>query len=415
MENAEPPPPTLAAEPADADLLRRFVARRDEAAFALLVQRYGPLVLGVCTRVLDHRQDAEDALQTTFLVLARKAKSITRRESVCGWIYRVAFRIALKARAARARRARHEAPLPDVPAPEETPAWVWRDLRPILDEEVSRLPRKYRLPFILCYLEGQTNAQAAATLHCPPGTVMSRLAWARERLRARLALRGVTLSTGVLAAVLTEQATASALPAMLAGPTIANALRFAVGQAGEVAAHLAGPAEEFLRALFWTQVRRISVLVLALGGIVALSIWLAIGGIGLVRPGNPKGVPPPAVVVPDDQARIQGTWLPERIEGGGQVLPPDGLKVAFSDNIFQLIPTNGQPLTLQFELNPTAQPPTIDLYEASGLFSRGIYRLEGDSLLICYARAERPRPRQLDGSAPRTILYQLKRETALRP
>src|SRR5262249_48526933 len=179
-----------AAEATDHVLLERFGARREEAAFAALVRRHGPMVLGVCRRVLQHEQDAEDAFQAVFCVLARKASTIRRRTGVGGWLYAVAFRIARKARTLQMRHRMHERPLPDVPAPNNPPEWEWRDLWPILDEELNRLPERYRLAFVLCHLESKTTQEAAAELHCAPGTVSSRLTRARERLRARLARRG---------------------------------------------------------------------------------------------------------------------------------------------------------------------------------------------------------------------------------
>ena len=416
MENAEatpaaeiggPGPPT---EASDAALLRRFVTKRDEAAFAALVERYGPLVLGVCARVLDHRQDAEDALQTTFLVLARKAGSITRRECLCSWIYRVAYRIALKARGARARRLARETRLAEVAAADRTPEWFWRDLRPILDEEVNRLPLKYRLPFILCYLEGKTNAQAAGALKCPPGTVMSRLAWARERLRGRLEKRGVVLSTGLLAAVLAEHATASALPTVLANPTVANALRFAAGQAGAVTARVAAPAQEFLRGMFLTQLARTVALLLAMGGVAGLIVWLLVSSTGIGRPGNRTLQPRPAPVRPADHAKLQGIWSPERIEVGGQAVPGGGLKLAFTGDSFQLITADGAMLTMRFEIDPNMQPAAFTLYRGREVFGRGVYRLDGDALAICYATAGEP-PREFDSShSPQTVLYRAKRD-----
>jgi RNA polymerase sigma factor (sigma-70 family) len=169
-------------ELADEILLERYTSRRDEAAFATLVQRYAPLVLAVCRRILNHEQDAEDAFQAVFCVLARRAGSIRRRATISAWLHGVAYRIALKARAARGRRPMPASNLPDIPAQEESPDWVWQELRPILDEEVNRLPDKYRQVFILCYLQSRTNEQAAAQLGCPLGTVLSRLARARERL-----------------------------------------------------------------------------------------------------------------------------------------------------------------------------------------------------------------------------------------
>jgi RNA polymerase sigma factor (sigma-70 family) len=174
----------------DAQLLDRFVERRDEVAFELLVWRHGPMVLGVCRRILQNPHDAEDAFQASFFTLARKADSIARRDSVGAWLYRVAYRIALRARARRARLAQREQPLGDLPVAEVgcEPAdlLAWRELRPVLDAEISRLPEKYRAAFVLCYLEGKTNEQAAEQLGCPKGTVLSRLSRARERLRKRL-------------------------------------------------------------------------------------------------------------------------------------------------------------------------------------------------------------------------------------
>ena len=135
----------------DAQLLQRFTARRDEGAFAALVERHGPMVLGVCRRVLQDAHDAEDAFQATFLILARKAAAIDpRREALGGWLHQVAHRTALRARDRRASRRQHERQAPPMHQPDFTAALVWCDLQPVLDEEVSRLPDKYRVPVVLC-------------------------------------------------------------------------------------------------------------------------------------------------------------------------------------------------------------------------------------------------------------------------
>src|SRR5262245_36773723 len=171
----------------DSQLLDRFLSQRDEAAFELLVWRHGPMVLGVCRRVLQDAHDAEDAFQATFLTLARKGGSIGRRESLAGWLYTVAQRIALRARARQPRPRSRERPLPasvvEESACDPSELLAWRELRPLLDAEVARLPEKYRDAFILCYIEGKTNEEAAEQLGCPKGTVLSRLSRARERLR----------------------------------------------------------------------------------------------------------------------------------------------------------------------------------------------------------------------------------------
>src|SRR5262245_5809792 len=174
----------------DARLLERWLDARDEAAFELLVWRHGPAVLGLCRRLLADAHDVEDAFQATFLALVRKAGSIGRQEAVGGWLYRVAYRVALRARAASARR-RRETALPELPAPPAPDDLAWRDLRPVLDEEVERLPGRLRSAFVLCCVEGLSQEEAAGRLGCAPGTVSSRLTRARQWLRRRLARRGI--------------------------------------------------------------------------------------------------------------------------------------------------------------------------------------------------------------------------------
>src|SRR5688572_16826675 len=178
----------------DTQLVANFVARRDEASFEVLVWRHGAMVLDLCKRVLRDAHEAEDAFQATFLVLARKAAAVGRGEAVGCWLYKVAYRIALRLRARAAKRAAPGAPEDAPPAPEARAEADWADLRPVLDEEIARLPEKYRAPFVLCYLDGLTNEQAAEQLGCPKGTVLSRLSRGRERLRERLTRRGVTVS-----------------------------------------------------------------------------------------------------------------------------------------------------------------------------------------------------------------------------
>jgi RNA polymerase sigma factor (sigma-70 family) len=168
---------------ADGPLLERFTVRRDEAAFEALLRRHGPLVLGVCRRVLQNSHDADDAFQATFLVLARKAAALDKSGSVANWLYTVAYHIALRARADATRRRAQERELPAMPTTEPSADALWRDLRPVLDEELNRLPEKHRAPVVLCYLEGKTNVEAARLLGWTKGTVSGRLARAREVLQ----------------------------------------------------------------------------------------------------------------------------------------------------------------------------------------------------------------------------------------
>jgi RNA polymerase sigma factor (sigma-70 family) len=257
----------------DAQLLERFVRQRDQAAFELLVWRHGPLVLGVCRRLLRHEQDIEDAFQATFLVLVRKASSIVRREAVGGWLYKVAYRVALAARATAAARAAREEPWADQHAADEADELIWRDLRPLLDEEVMRLPEKYRAPFVLCCLQGMTNEEAAAQLGCPRGTVLSRLARARERLRLRLTRRGVALSAAALATTAAERGLA-AVPSGFLEMTI----KAIAGGAAGVSARAAALAEGVLHVMVVSKLK-VVLLVAALVGIAGVGTgFLSAGG-----------------------------------------------------------------------------------------------------------------------------------------
>ena len=162
------------AEPTDGEVVRAFVERTSPAAFGGLVRRHGPMVLGVCLRVLGHRQDAEDAFQATFLVLARKAWSVSPRDAVGNWLHGVALQTAVRARAITMRRRRREAVVPSVPETASREAG-WDDVAGVLDEELGRLPNHYRAVLLLCDVEGRTRADAARHLGCPEGSVSSRL------------------------------------------------------------------------------------------------------------------------------------------------------------------------------------------------------------------------------------------------
>src|SRR5262249_8464397 len=189
-----------------------FAADHDEAAFAELVRRHGPLVLRICRQVLRHEQDAEDAFQATFLVLACKAATVRRGEALPGWLHRVAYHTAVQARARANRQRSLEQQVPAM-TQEESAAGT-SDLWPELHQEVDRLPEKYRIPVVLCYLDGRTNEEAARELGCPIGTLKVRLTRARELLRRRLTRRGVALATLALA-LLTEEAARAEVAALL--------------------------------------------------------------------------------------------------------------------------------------------------------------------------------------------------------
>jgi RNA polymerase sigma factor (sigma-70 family) len=200
----------------DRELLERFTTLRDEVAFAELVGRHGPLVFGVCRRTLQGEQDAEDAFQATFLVLARKATSIRKSESLASWLYGVAWRSAMRLRADLAERRRHERARAGARSPDHAPApepldLSWREVQDGLHDELARLPEKYRGPLVLCYLEGQTQSEAARQLGCGQDVLGGRLDRGRECLRQRLVRRGITLSAALLATAVSQTPVSAAL------------------------------------------------------------------------------------------------------------------------------------------------------------------------------------------------------------
>jgi RNA polymerase sigma factor (sigma-70 family) len=185
----------------DRELLERYVDDADEAAFELLVKRYGAMVLSVCRRVLGNVQDAEDAFQATFLVLVRRARSIARPNLLGNWLYGVALRTARKARARRTRRAEQQPPTPTRSSPDPHKEAALRELQAELDEEVQRLPANFRAPLLLCYLEGLSNREAAQRLGWPMGSIAHRLGRGRELLRSRLQHRHPNVSAFFLGAL----------------------------------------------------------------------------------------------------------------------------------------------------------------------------------------------------------------------
>jgi RNA polymerase sigma factor (sigma-70 family) len=263
----------------DAQLLQQFVARRDEAAFAVLVRRHGGMVLGVCRSVLHHAEDAEDACQATFLVLARRAVAIRKPDALASWLHGVAYRLAHKARTAAARR-RHCERQAARPLPTVVDNMTWQELRHILHEELERLPEKYRLPIILCCLEGRTRDEAAQQLGWTFGVLKGMLDRGREVLRRRLERRGLLLSAPLLATTLTADAALSAaLTEVMARSAIASTVGAGSTQAAALAdTLLRGTAAANLRSAF---------LVLVVG-VVAV----AAGAVFVHRPpvaGDPPG------------------------------------------------------------------------------------------------------------------------------
>jgi RNA polymerase sigma factor (sigma-70 family) len=240
----------------DGHLLGRFLDLRDQAACAALVRRHGPMVWSVCRRLLDHH-DAEDAFQATFLVLLRRGASIRPREMVANWLHGVAHQTALKARALRAKRCVREKQVMAMPQPEAVNPEPWDDVQALLDQELGRLPDKYRAIIVLCDLEARSRREVAQQLGCPEGTVASRLARARLMLAKRLAQRGVTVSAGALAAGLSGQASAGVPPATVSA-TIKAVTAVAAGQAvaaGLISANVAALIKGVLQGMLLNKLK----------------------------------------------------------------------------------------------------------------------------------------------------------------
>lgn len=222
---------TGAEAPGNAELLARFAKNRDQAAFAVLVRRHGPMVLAVCQRITNHPQDAEDAFQAVFLVLARKAAALGRPELLGNWLFGVAVRVAQKARRSAARRRAREVQAVDIPEPAAPPADPSADVGPVLHEELARLPAWYREAVVLCDLRGVPRAEAAKLLGIPEGTLSSRLAGGRKKLAERLARRGVALSVAAIPTALGEARGAAAVPDSLVSKTCGLVADWAAGAA----------------------------------------------------------------------------------------------------------------------------------------------------------------------------------------
>lgn len=276
-----------ADEEGDGRLLELFARGGDEAAFTELVRRHGAMVFGVCLRVLRNPHDAEDAFQATFLVLARKSAALAGQPSVAPWLHTVSHRIALKIRVKAMRCRDVESRAGKQVTDTTTLDTNQGDVCHVLDEELGRLPEKYRAPLVLCYLEGKTNEEAARQLGWTKGTVSGRLARARDLLRGRLGRRGVTLpAVGLATLIAGESVTAG--PPVLSPDTVRAAITLATGPTSAVPAPIAALADGVLRQFF---LRRAAVAVSLL-----LGICLVGGAMAVLAHRSPSDEPPPRPV-----------------------------------------------------------------------------------------------------------------------
>jgi RNA polymerase sigma factor (sigma-70 family) len=230
----------------DGQLLALFVKHRDGDAFAALLNRHSPMVMGVCRRILGNQQDAEDVFQATFLILARKADSVRAQGALAAWLYRVAYRTAVEARARIARRQAKEQQVNELPDPAAEPEERQRELLALLDKEIDRLPDKYRVPVVLCELEGRSRKEVARLLSVPEGTLSWRLAQAKKRLAKKLSRQGLAVSGGVLAAAMAP-GTASAF---LRASTVKAALT-----AGALPAEVLALTEGVMKAMLLSKLK----------------------------------------------------------------------------------------------------------------------------------------------------------------
>lgn len=273
----------------DERLLARFLEARDERSFDTLVRRHGPMILGVCRRLLRHQQDAEDCFQATFIILARKASSVLKRASLASWLHGVAYRTAQQVRCLNARRRTRERQVTEMPQPAINGAEP-QDWRPVLDEELDSLPEKYKSALLLCDLEGRPRRDTAELLGIPEGTLSSRLATARKLLAARLSRRGVALSSAALMTILSNGAASAAVPSSLLCETSKAAVLAAAGQLTANASAAAVLTQEVMKTMFLTKLK-----VTVAGVLVALALSVAgiayhQTGVSAVQAADGKGV-----------------------------------------------------------------------------------------------------------------------------
>lgn len=295
--------PGEGADLTDADLLRRFVERKDPAAFEVLVWRHAALVMAACRRVLPRPADAEDAFQASFLVLLHKAGSISSRANLASWLYRVAFRTALRAQRSASRRAAHErrAACPD--AGELPQRDLADEFQPALDEELARLPEKYRAPLVLHFLQGLSKEETARQLRCPVGTVSSRLHRGQEQLRRRLVRRGVTLTAAGLGALLPSQPVVAGAASDHVRSLVRAAAAAAAGGTWESAGvnlRVAALARGVLRPMLLARLGAIAACVLFVGTAGTVTVAAVRGSfpggaeVSAAEKGQPRGESPAA-------------------------------------------------------------------------------------------------------------------------
>jgi RNA polymerase sigma-70 factor (ECF subfamily) len=426
---------------AEGQLLRRFVALGDQRAFEVLVRQHGPMVLRLCLRILSNQQDAEDAFQATFLVLARKAASLRAEGSVAAWLHGVAYRVAHKARIAAARRRKHESCCTERHGADPVSDLTLREAHEILHKELLRLPDRLRVPLVMCYLEGLTRDEAGRRLGWSPGLVKSRLEQGRDRLHLRLARRGLALSGALITVLFDETAASAAVPADLATSTTSAALAAAVSGAAAVPARVSALAERTLHDMLVAKVKSVfalsavAVLFLVPVAVITMTaLWADAqddAAKAAVR-GEPfeAGPPTPAQAAQPtqkkpvgDQDKLQGTWRIVEIVVDGKPAqrdnPTDEANMIVKGDQMWLValPAEKKVKELRFKIDPAKKPRHIDLTvptdEEKGKIGHGIYELEGDRWQLCFpqdANEPKDRPTSIKSEpGARLVVMTLKR------
>jgi RNA polymerase sigma factor (sigma-70 family) len=308
----------------DEQLLLAFTTRSDEAAFSVLVRRHGPMVFHVCRRVLGNQQDAEDAFQATFLVLARNAASLRNKTSLPSFLHGIAVRTAMKAKQTAARRGKRENRAPARPSVNPADELSWSEVRTLLDEEIARLPEKYRTAFVLCCLENLSQVEAARRLGRNERTLSSQLAAARKRLGQQLTRRGVALTAVLAAASLT--APASSLPVGLVTKTMKVILAASAGQglASIISASVAELVQDTSAAMIASKAKTATIVLLAVSMLAGVSAWAYRGvAINALAPAALSAEPPPAKAEDKPRPSAVKSETTKSVEIEGRVLDPD--------------------------------------------------------------------------------------------
>ncbi|APW61915.1 sigma-70 family RNA polymerase sigma factor [Paludisphaera borealis] len=408
----------------DGQLVERYVARREEAVFEAIVERHGAMVWGVCRRVLRDHHDAEDAFQATFLVLARKASSIMPREMVGNWLHGVAYQTAARARGATFKRRGRERQVPEMPEIEADPREAWDDLLPLLDQELSRLPEKYRIPIVLCDLEGKTHREAAEQLKWPIGTVSGRLSRGRAMLAGRMARHGLTLSGPALAMHLSQNSASAGVPASL----IASTTKAAAGVV--VSAKVAALTEGVLKAML------ISKLKIATATLATLMV-LGAAGAGAIGQGPLTEAPRPPQGVreagstfggmaiqggadrrqgldpKEEMKKLEGTWAITDMADATAEQKGKGLGrvVIKGDKMIVKMLGSDPGTNFSISVDPSKSPKVISMFLLNEKMEEnelepirlGIYELKGDTLKFCVGM-DRPENFELRPDSQREML-----------